>query len=74
MFGGKNGSQIVFWECDAEIKVAPHQHDFDEYCLVVEGTCKETVERKTTVLKKGNELVIPAGKVHWAIMGLIIEQ
>jgi len=69
LFEGKNGSQLVFWECDAEVKVPLDQHDFDEYCLVVEGICKQTVEKKTTVLKKGDEIVIPAGKAHSAIMG-----
>jgi quercetin dioxygenase-like cupin family protein len=69
MFEGRDGSQVIFWECDIEIEVPSHKHDFDEYCLVVEGTCKETVEGKTTILNKGDECVIPAGKLHWATMG-----
>ncbi len=52
MFEGRDGSQVVFWECDAEVKVRPHKHNFDEYCLVIEGTCKEIVERrKKTVVR-----------------------
>ena len=69
MFEGQDGSQIVFWECDDEVKFSPHKHDFDEYCLVVEGICQETIEGKTTVLRTGEEIVIPAGKLHWATLG-----
>ena len=67
MFEAPNGSQIVFWECDKKTEVKPHKHDFDEYVLVVEGCCIETVEGKATVLNKGDEMVIPAGLTHGAI-------
>ena len=66
MFEAPDGGQVVFWECEKEVKVKPHRHDYDEYCLVVDGICEETVEGKTTILKKGDEIVIPAGKSHWA--------
>ena len=69
MFEAPNGSQIVFWECDNKIEVKSHKHDFDEYCLVVEGRCIETLEGKTTILNKGDEIVIPAGRIHWAVTG-----
>lgn len=69
MFEGRDGSQVVFWECDARVEVARHKHNFDEYCLVIEGTCKEIIEGKTKILNKGDECVIPAGKLHWATMG-----
>ena len=69
MFEGCDGSQVIFWECDIEIEVPAHKHDFDEYCVVLEGTCKETTEGQTDILNKGDECVIPAGKLHWAIMG-----
>jgi quercetin dioxygenase-like cupin family protein len=66
MFQGPDGSQVVFWECDVNQEVKPHKHDFDEYCLVVEGSCEEVVEGKVTVLEKGDEIVIAAGNMHWA--------
>lgn len=69
MFEGRDGSQVIFWECDPEVKAEPHKHNYDEYCLVVEGVCKETIEGETTILNKGDECVIPAGKLHWATMG-----
>ena len=69
MFEGPDGSQVIFWECGAEIKVEPHKHNFDEYCLVIEGVCKETIEGETKILNKGDECVIPAGKLHGATMG-----
>jgi len=69
MFEGRDGSQVIFWECDSEVKVRPHKHSFDEYCLVIEGTTKEIVEGEAKILNKGDECVIPAGKLHWSIMG-----
>ncbi len=66
LFLGRDGSQVVFWECAAEVEVGPHSHDFDEYCLVVEGICAETVDGVEHVLRKGDEILIPAGKVHSA--------
>ena len=69
LFEGQDSSQVIFWECDNEVKIEPHKHEYDEYCLVIKGVCKETIEGKTTVLKEGDEIVIPAGKLHWATMG-----
>jgi quercetin dioxygenase-like cupin family protein len=69
LFEGREGSQIIFWECDEEVTVEPHKHEYDEYCLVVEGICKETIEGEEFVLEAGDEIVIPAGKTHWATMG-----
>jgi quercetin dioxygenase-like cupin family protein len=66
LFLGQNGSQVVFWECTAEADVAPHSHDFDEYCVVVEGTCTETIDGREHILSKGDEILIPAGHVHSA--------
>ena len=68
LFKGQNDSQIVFWECDVEMEVKPHSHNYDEYCLVVEGVCTEFIEGVKHVLRKGDEILIPAGKMHWASM------
>lgn len=68
MFEGRDGSQVVFWECDAGVTLTRHKHNFDEYCFVIEGSCKEIIEGETKVLNKGDECVIPAGKLHWAII------
>jgi quercetin dioxygenase-like cupin family protein len=68
LFKGQDGSQVVFWECDVEMEVKSHSHDYDEYCLVVEGVCTEFVDGVEHVLKAGDEILIPAGKKHWARM------
>ncbi len=68
LFKGQDHSQVVFWECDVEMDVKPHSHEYDEYCLVVEGACTEFVDGEKFVLRKGDEIVIPAGKTHWAHM------
>jgi len=69
LFEGQDGSQIILWECENEVNVEPHSHEYDEYCLVIKGVCKETIEGKTIILKAGDEIIIPAGKLHWATMG-----
>ena len=66
LFEAPNGSQAVFWECSSEASVPPHKHDYDEYCVVVEGECEEYLEGRAVMLRKGDELHIPAGTVHWA--------
>jgi quercetin dioxygenase-like cupin family protein len=66
LFLGRNGSQAVFWECSTEEEVGPHSHDFDEYCVVLEGVCTEVVDGVEYILEKGDEILIPAGKVHSA--------
>ena len=68
MFEGRNGSQVIFWECDAHLEIPPHTHDFDEYIVVIEGNCKEIVEGKINLLNKGDECLVPRGKLHGAIM------
>ena len=66
LFQGADGSQAVFWESDVEAAVKPDSHDFDEYCLVVEGSCEETIDGQLRVLRAGDEIFIPAGTVHSA--------
>jgi quercetin dioxygenase-like cupin family protein len=68
LFTGRNDAQVVFWECGTALEVKPHVHEYDEYCLVVEGECHEFIEGVEHVLRKGDEILIPAGKRHWARM------
>jgi len=73
MFEGRDGSQVIFWECDIQLESPPDKHPFDEYGLVVEGIGRETREtngkRQTKELRRGDESLIPAETVHSAVDG-----
>lgn len=68
LYTGANGAQVVFWESDDGTVSPEHSHDYDEYCLVVEGTCEETIAGTKHVLKPGQEILIPAGQPHSAVL------
>ncbi|HEY6562526.1 MAG TPA: cupin domain-containing protein [Polyangiaceae bacterium] len=54
VFDGADGSQMAFWECASNADTAEHEHPFDEYFIVVEGSY--------TVLLDGNEVHVGAGQ------------
>ena len=64
MFENADGSQLVMWQCLQGGKAEMHKHDYDEYCLIVEGTFKGIVGDKEVVMNAGDEGVIPAGVLH----------
>lgn len=61
VFDGADGTQVAFWECAADAQTAEHVHEFDEYFVVVEGCYALTIDGKETVLRAGEECVIPRG-------------
>ena len=64
VFDGSDGSQMVLWECPNGGESEMHIHDFDEYALVVQGTCISTIGGTRVVLNPGDECLIPAGVPH----------
>ena len=64
VFEGADGSQLVMWSAQAGGETAPHSHDYDEYCIVLEGTFTGMIGGKAVTLTAGDECVIPAGVVH----------
>lgn len=64
LFEAADGSQTVFWDFPKRGSVGEHSHDFDEYCVVIQGTMTEIVGGKKILMKAGDELMVPAGVPH----------
>jgi len=64
VFDGADGSQMVIWQSQKGGRSEMHTHDYDEYCLVVQGTFIGTVGGKKITLGPGDEAFIPAGVPH----------
>lgn len=64
-FEGKDGSQMAFWECSSDRISKKHTHGFDEYMVCVSGECTVYLNGKETILKPGDELLIPEGTEQW---------
>ncbi len=64
VFDGADGSQIVLWENRSGGSVELHQHDFWEYCLVLEGRYEGVIDGKPVTLGPGDECLIPPGVPH----------
>jgi quercetin dioxygenase-like cupin family protein len=61
VFDGADGSQVAFWTGAAARTSVEHTHEYDEYILVVEGLVTVIIDTEETVLRAGDELVIPKG-------------
>jgi len=64
IFDGADGSQMAFWTCSETASSQEHDHDFDEYMLVVQGCYTLIIEGKNIEVRAGEEHVIPAGVKH----------
>ena len=64
VFDGADGSQMAFWTCGENAKSAGHQHEYDEYMLVVQGCYTLLMEGQLIRVKAGEECVIPRGVWH----------
>lgn len=64
VFEGADGSQMVIWQTRDGGRSDLHTHDFDEYCVVVQGAFVGTVGGRAITLGPGDECVIPAGVPH----------
>lgn len=64
VFDGADGSQMAFWTCEKTAASAAHQHDYDEYMLVVEGCYTLIINGERIPVRAGEEYVIPKGVSH----------
>lgn len=64
VFDGADGSQMAFWTCSETAVSAGHQHDYDEYMLVVQGCYILIIDGQRIPVKAGEEYVIPRGVWH----------
>lgn len=64
VFDGAEGSQMAFWTCGETARSARHQHDYDEYMVVVQGCYTLLIDGQRIPVKAGQEYVIPRGVWH----------
>lgn len=64
VFEGADGCQLVMWECTEGGTSPTHTHDYDEYCIVIEGVYSGNVGDAQVVVGPGEECFIPAGVPH----------
>jgi len=70
VYEGVDGTQMVIWECPQGGKSEMHVHDFDEYAIVIQGTCVSNIGDKKVTLTAGDECFIPAGTPHDGVYSL----
>ncbi len=64
-YEGADGGQMAFWTCHSERESEKHTHGFDEYLVVVSGEYTLCTGEGETVLRAGDEALIPAGTLQW---------
>ena len=58
--------QLVFFEMEPSTLVPEHNHDYDQWGMMIKGKMELTIEGKTRICKTGDEYVIPAHAKHSA--------
>ena len=58
--------QLVFFEMEPSALVPEHDHDYDQWGMIIEGKMELTIDGETRICTKGDEYVIPARVKHWA--------
>lgn len=64
VFEGRDGSQMVLWQCEKGGRSETHTHDYDEYAVVLAGTFTGMIGDRQVTMKPGDECHIPAGTPH----------
>jgi len=64
-YNGADGGQMAFWTCRADRTSEMHEHNFDEYIVVIDGCYTLCTQKNEVMLKNGGEAFIPAGTKHW---------
>jgi quercetin dioxygenase-like cupin family protein len=58
--------QLVFFEMAPSTLVPEHNHDYDQWGMMIEGKMELTIDSETRICKTGDEYVIPAQAKHRA--------
>jgi quercetin dioxygenase-like cupin family protein len=64
VFDGADGSQMAFWTCSEAAVSATHNHDYDEYMIVVQGCYTIIIEGERFPVRCGEEYLIRRGVPH----------
>jgi len=59
-----DGSQMALWICLKDRVSKEHRHDFDEYMVCVSGEYVAVIDGEETMLRAGDELIIPKGALQ----------
>jgi len=59
-----DGKQMAYWICEKDGVSQEHQHEFDEYFVVLHGMYTLIIKGEKFRLKKGDEYFIPKGVPH----------
>jgi len=64
VYDGADGKQVIYWSCGIDGVSEEHEHDFDEYFIVVQGKYTLIIEGRRIDLCKGDEYFIPKNVPH----------
>ena len=59
-------SQLVFFQFERGTDMPAHSHNYMQWGIVVDGEMELTIDGKPQRFKKGDEYLVPAGKLHSA--------
>jgi len=59
-------SQLVFFQFEGGTDLPRHSHTYAQWGIVVVGEMELTIDGKPQRFEKGDEYLVPAGKVHSA--------
>jgi uncharacterized cupin superfamily protein len=60
-FDGADGAQMAFWTVERDAETAEHEHAFDEWFIVLEGSYALTLGGRAIEVRAGEECFIPKG-------------
>jgi len=64
IYDGADGSQMAHWTCRKNGTSKEHTHEYDEYCVVVQGGYTLIIGGRSILLEAGKEYFIPKGAPH----------
>ena len=64
IYDGIDGTQICIWTSTRDVEASSHEHDFDEYVVVVAGEYRLVFNDREILLCPGDEHLIPRGVRH----------
>ncbi|MCF7688709.1 MAG: cupin domain-containing protein [Cephaloticoccus sp.] len=64
VFEGRDGTQIVLWQCQEGGTSPTHSHEYDEYAVLLSGTFTGFIGTQAVTMGPGDECHIPAGTPH----------
>lgn len=64
----KEGTPFGLFADPPRTKYGRHQHDFNDFIVIVSGRMKLVIDSHEWILKPGDRIDIPANTAHWAEM------